>query len=54
MPLWFGSLLILDSTTIPLFSNLIFKGVGGLELEQSSSDRIKSVVGRGATCNKAV
>jgi len=28
MPPWFGSLLILDSTTIPLFSNLIFKGVG--------------------------
>ena len=28
MPSWFGSLRILDSTTIPLFSNLIFKGVG--------------------------
>ena len=28
MPPWMASLLIMDSTTIPLFSNLIFKGVG--------------------------
>ena len=28
MPPWLANLLILDSTTIPLFSNLIFKGVG--------------------------
>jgi len=28
MPPWLANLLIMDSTTIPLFSNLIFKGVG--------------------------
>ena len=28
MPPWLANLLIMDSTTIPLFSNLLFKGVG--------------------------
>ena len=28
MPPWLANLVIMDSTTIPLFSNLIFKGVG--------------------------
>ena len=28
MPPWLANLLIMDSTTIPIFSNLIFKGVG--------------------------
>lgn len=28
MPAWFNRLKIIDSTTISLFSNIIFKGVG--------------------------